>query len=98
MGNLSEFTQLNTELAMQAANENMNWFRKIAEQNLQQSRAALQELVGLTRRMADDFANQASAICEHSMSLAEDYDLKHVRLWLQIDTRERTAGISAGSN
>jgi hypothetical protein len=66
-----EFTQQNTELAMQAANVSMNWFRQIAEQNLKQSKASLEELLGLTRRMAADFGSQASAMCEHSMSLAE---------------------------
>jgi hypothetical protein len=72
MENPSEFTQLNTGLAMQAADVSMNWFRQIAEHNFQQSRASLEELLGLTRRMADDFGNQASAICEHSISLAEE--------------------------
>jgi hypothetical protein len=82
-----EFTQQNTELAMQAANVSMNWFRQIAQQNLKQSKASLEELLGLTRRMTADFGNQASAICEHSMSLSEkmvsntlDYGFKVARL------------------
>ncbi len=67
----AEFTQQNSELTMQAAHVSMDWFRQIAEQNLKQSKASLEELLGLTRRMAADFGKQASAICEHSMSLAE---------------------------
>ena len=50
----------------------MNWFRQITEHNLKQSRAAMEELVRMTRRMADGFGNPASAICEHSISLAEE--------------------------
>ncbi len=67
----AEFSQQNSELAMQAAQVSMNGFRQIAQQNLKQSKASLEELLGLTRRITADFGSQASAICEHSMSLAE---------------------------
>ena len=50
----------------------MNWFRQIAEQNLKQNRASVTELVKMTRKMVDDFGNQASAICEHAMFLTEE--------------------------
>ncbi len=43
MARPAEFTRQNTELAMQAANVSMNWFRQIAEQNLRQSKASLEE-------------------------------------------------------
>jgi len=32
----------------------------------------VEEIGKVTRSMVDDFGNQASAICEHSMSLAEE--------------------------
>jgi hypothetical protein len=53
-------------------NLGMDWFRQLAEHNLKQSRASLEEFLGFTRKMVDDFGNQASAICEHSMSLSEE--------------------------
>jgi hypothetical protein len=57
---------------MLAASVGMNLFRQIAEQNIKQSRQSMEELGNVTRRMVDDFGNQASAICEHSLSLAEE--------------------------
>jgi Phasin protein len=68
-------------------NLGMDWFRQIAEHNLRQGRASLEEFLGFTRKMVDDFGSQASAICEHSMSLSEetisnafDYGAKLVRV------------------
>jgi hypothetical protein len=68
----TEFTQQTTEFAMLAASMGMNWFRQIAEQNIKQSRQSVDELGKVTRRMIDDFGNHGSAICEHSMSIAEE--------------------------
>ena len=68
----TEFTQQTTERAMLAASVGMNLFRQIAEQNIKQSRQSVEELGKVTRRMVDDFGNQASAICENSLSLAEE--------------------------
>jgi len=68
----TEFTQQTTDRAMLAASVGMNLFRQIAEQNIKQSRQSMEELGNVTRRMVDDFGNQASAICEHSLSLAEE--------------------------
>jgi hypothetical protein len=68
----TEFIQQNTERAMQAADVSLNWFRQTAEHNFKQSKVAVEELVELTRRMAGEFNNQASALCQHSMSLAEE--------------------------
>src|SRR5262249_54109164 len=67
----TEFTQQTTERAMLAASVSMNLLRQIAEQNIKQSRQSVEELGKVTRRMVDDFGNQASAICENSLSLAE---------------------------
>jgi hypothetical protein len=68
----TEFTRLNTELATQATDVSLNWFRPIAEHNLKQSCGSLQELLNVTRRIVGELDYQASAFREHSMSLAEE--------------------------
>jgi hypothetical protein len=50
MARSAEFTQQNTEFAMQAAEASMNWFRQIAEQNLKQSRAIYEHSMSLAER------------------------------------------------
>ena len=60
-----EFAQRNTEQAT-------DWMRAIAEQNLNQSKAAFEGLLGVARNAVRDVDRQAAAICEHSMSLAEE--------------------------
>jgi hypothetical protein len=74
-----------TEFAQ--GNVGVDWFRQIAEHNIRQSRASLEELLSVTRKMVDDLGSHASAVCEHSMSLSEetisntfDYGVKMVRL------------------
>ena len=67
----TEFTQQNSERAMQAANLGMDWARELAEQSLNQSKVVLDGLFKATRKMAEEFENQASAIREHSTSLTE---------------------------
>jgi hypothetical protein len=67
-----EFAQQNTERAVQATNYGMNWMREIAEQNLTQSKAALEGLLMITRKAVDGMDEQASAIRERSMFLAEE--------------------------
>jgi hypothetical protein len=68
-------------------NVGVDWFRHIAERNLRQGRASLEELMSVTRKMVDDLGSHASAVCEHSMSLSEetisntfDYGVKLMRL------------------
>ena len=56
---------------MQAANLGMNWARELAEQSLNQSKVVLDGLFKVTRKMAEEFDNQTSAIREHSTSLIE---------------------------
>lgn len=68
---IEDFTQ-NTELAMQVSSVGTNWFRQVAGHNFKQGRASLAELFNVNRKIADTFGNQASALCEHSMSLAEE--------------------------
>jgi len=68
----SDFAQQNTERAMQATNYGMNWMREIAEQNLTQSKAAFEGLLMIARKAVDGMDEQASAIRERSMFLAEE--------------------------
>src|SRR4029453_3681101 len=62
----SDFAQQNTERAVQATNYGMNWMREIAEQNLTQSKAALEGWLMITRKAVDGMDEQASAIRERS--------------------------------
>ena len=68
----TDFAQQNTERAVQVTNYGMNWMREIAEQNLNQSKAALDGLLMITRKAVDGIHQQASAIRERSMSLADE--------------------------
>ena len=67
----TEFTQQNSERAMQAANLGMNWALELAEQSLNQSKVVVDGLFKVTRKMAEEFDNQTSATREHSSSLIE---------------------------
>src|SRR5919197_340090 len=73
-----DFAQQNTERAMQAT----NWMRAIAEQNLNQTKAAFDGLLGVARNAVRDLDRQTAAICEYSMLFAEEtlsntFDLAH---------------------
>jgi len=70
--NPTDFAQQNTERAVQATNYGMNWMREIAEQNLNQSKAALEGLLIITQKAVDGIDHQASVIRERSMFLAEE--------------------------
>jgi hypothetical protein len=61
-----------TERAIEVTNYGMNWMREIAERNLSQSKAALEDLLTITRKAAADIDHQASVIREHSMLLVEE--------------------------
>jgi hypothetical protein len=62
-----DFAQQNTERAVQAT----NWMRAIAEENLNQSKAAFDGLLAMARSAARGLDRQTSAICEHSIAAAE---------------------------
>jgi hypothetical protein len=62
-----DFAQQNTERAVQAT----NWVRAIAEQNLNQSKAALEGLLTIARNAVRNGDRQSSPICEHSIAAAE---------------------------
>jgi hypothetical protein len=63
-----DFAQQNTERAVQAT----NWVRAIAEQNLNQSKAAFEGLLTIARNAVRGVDQQAAAIREHSMLFAEE--------------------------
>lgn len=54
----TEFSQQNSERAMQAANLGMDW--ALAEQSLNQSKIVLDALFKATRKMTEEFENQTS--------------------------------------
>src|SRR5262245_64356712 len=68
----TDFAQQNTERAIEVANYSLNWMREIAERNLSQSRAALEDLLTITRKAADGIDHQANVIRERSMSFMEE--------------------------
>src|SRR5438552_14821599 len=64
----TDFARQSTEQAVQAT----DWMRAIAEQNLNQSKAAFEGLLTIARNAVRGVDQQASAICEHSMQFAEE--------------------------
>ena len=63
--NTMDFARQNTEQAT-------DWIRAIAEQNLDQSRAAFEGLLRVARSAVREVDQQTAAICEHSISLADE--------------------------
>ena len=61
-----DFAQQNTERAMQAA----NWMRAMADQNLNQTKGAFDNLLAVARNAVRDLDRQTAAIWEQSMSFA----------------------------
>jgi hypothetical protein len=61
-----------TERAMETGNEGMEWFRAMAEQSLNLSKAALDGYIATARKTADTMNNQATEIRERSLSLANE--------------------------
>ena len=70
--NPTDFAHQNAERAMQATSYGMNWMREIAEQNLNQSKATVESFLTITRKALDGLDQQASAVRERSMALAEE--------------------------
>jgi hypothetical protein len=64
----TDFARQTTERAVQTT----DWMRAIAEQNLNQSKAALEGLLMITRKAVDDIDHQASVVRERSLLLAEE--------------------------
>jgi hypothetical protein len=67
----TDFAQ-NTERAFEVTSYSLNWMREMAERNLDQSKAALEDLLTMARRAVDDMDHQAAAIREHFISLMEE--------------------------
>jgi len=68
----TDFAQQNTERAIEVTNYGLNWMREIAERNLSQSRAALEDLLTISRKAADGMDHQGNVIRERSMSFMEE--------------------------
>ena len=78
-----DFAQQNTERAVQATNW---WVLAIAEQNLNQSKTALEGLLTIARNAVRSIDRQSSAICEQSIAAAEQtlsnaFDFAHSVIW-----------------
>ena len=67
-----EFPQRDAERATQLTNYGINWMREIAEQSLNQSRAAIDSLLKVTKQAASGIDQQASAVCKSSIQIAEE--------------------------
>jgi len=63
-----DLAQQNTERAAQAT----NWMRAMAEQNLNQSKAAFEGLLMIARNAVRSADRQSSPICEQSIAAAEE--------------------------
>jgi hypothetical protein len=62
-----DFAQQNIEQTVQAT----NWMRAIAEQNLNQSKAAFESFLTVARNTIRSIDQQSSAICQHSIAVTE---------------------------
>ena len=67
----SDFAQQSSERAMQAADFGMTWGREFAEQTFGHSRQALDAFLRVSRKMVEDFENQATVVREHMTSLTQ---------------------------
>jgi hypothetical protein len=57
---------------MDAANFGVNWFREIAEQGLNQSRAVLDGYLAISKKAVDSVDRQATDMNKRSMLIAEE--------------------------
>jgi hypothetical protein len=67
-----DYAQENAQHAMHAATVGANWIAEIAEQNLNQGKVAIDGMLTMIGKMSDGFVQQASAVHEHSVALAQD--------------------------
>jgi hypothetical protein len=68
----TRFAERNIDEATQGTIYGMNWMREITEQNLDQGRAFLENLLTITRKAADDIDHQSSEFRQCSMRIAEE--------------------------
>jgi hypothetical protein len=72
----------NADQAMYAASFGANWFRDIAEQGLNQSRAVLDGYLSISKKAVESVDRQAADLSNRSMLIAEEtlanaYDFAH---------------------
>jgi hypothetical protein len=70
--NQSDFAKESTERVMDAANSSANWMAQLTEHNLRHGMAAMEGVLTIVRQAADGLGQQASAIREHSITVAEE--------------------------
>lgn len=70
--NPTHFAERTTEEAMQGTIHGMSWMREIVEQNLDQSRMMLENLLTITRKAVDDIDHQSSEFHRRSLLVAEE--------------------------
>jgi hypothetical protein len=92
--NPTRFAEQTTEEAMQGTIHGMNWMREIAEQNLDQTRMLLENLLAITRKAMDDIDHQSSEFRQRSLLVAEEM-LSKLRFCAQASSCEGTAGTFA---
>jgi hypothetical protein len=77
----ADFAERNTERAVQVTKYGMDWLREVAEQNLDQSKAAVETLVIATRKAVHALDQQTSAVLGQSMlaeeTLSNTFDFLH---------------------
>jgi hypothetical protein len=69
---ISGFADQSADQAMYAANFGANWFREVAEQGLNQSRAVLDGYLSISKKAAESVDRQATDISNRSMLIAEE--------------------------
>jgi hypothetical protein len=67
----AEFTHRNTERAVQATSQGMDWLREIADQNISQTKVAAETMLLATRKAVDALGEQGSAFHKHYLTAAE---------------------------
>jgi C1A family cysteine protease len=71
MARETEFAQQTGERAMQAAAVGFTWSREFAEESFTQGKRTLDAMMRITRKMAEDFESQCSAIREQTAAVTE---------------------------
>ena len=66
-----EMVHQTTRRAIEATNFGVNWFREMAEQNIGQTRNAMETLITATRRAVDGLNHQGAVFQQQSLLLAE---------------------------
>ena len=99
----TDFAKHNAQRTVQATNYGMSWLREIADQTLSQSKAAADLWLTVTRKAVEALDQQASAIRQQSMVVAEEtlsntFDFLHrlSRMKIRMSSRRLRANSSVG--